>query len=138
MTLRQRKMMQWLQASRQRTNWQRLTSSEPSTPSERATSSEPHRPSDERASSSPFAPRSSIATVIALCLLLTSCASTMPFKAPPKPERAKPASAMVECRAPAPMKDGTLASVVAKLLESLDLLAECSAKQRELTDWIGG
>ena len=136
MTLRQRKMMQWLQASRRRTNWLQQTSSEPLPLNESAATSGQQRPSEAPGSKSRSEPRSSTVTAIAASLTLIGCASTPPSLPPAKPVRVPPAAAMVPCLVPTDLPTPDLPSLTAKLLETVEALAECAARQAELSEFV--
>lgn len=137
MTPRQRKMTQSLQASRQRTSYHARIWSEQLQPRESAAISVSRQTSEAPDCRNRSARKSSIATAIAVSLTLTACGSTMPYKPPPKPERQKPAAAMVPCLAPSVMATADLAAIVAKLLETAEALRECSSRHHELVYWIG-
>ncbi len=137
MTLRQRKMMQWLQASRRRTSSLPQTSSEPlplNASAETSAKQQQHEAPDFKSRS---APKSSTAIAIAASLTLIGCASTPPSLPPVQPVRVPPAAAMAPCLVPTDLPTADLPTLTAKLLETAEALTLCASQHRELVDWIG-
>jgi hypothetical protein len=79
--------------------------------------------------------KTTILTLVAV-MFLSACGGKAIVKGEEQKLRAQPIESMVDCTKPHPIIDKTLAGVIDKLKESIQLLGDCSEKQKELSDWI--